>query len=60
MEKKFNQFEYNNQFNKEHYKRVTILVPQTNKEMLKWLEKNKPVSSYILDLIQEDMQKKKQ
>lgn len=59
MKKKFNQFEYNNQFNKEHYKRVTILVPQTNNEMLEWLEKNKPTSSYILGLIEKDMKKKK-
>lgn len=59
MKKKFNQFEYNNQFNKEHYKRVTILVPQTNSEMLEWLEKNKPTSSYILGLIEKDMKKKK-
>lgn len=58
MEKNFNQIEYNNQFNKEHYKRVTILVPKDKENMLDWLNDHKPVSSYILKLIEDDMNKK--
>lgn len=57
MENKFDSTKYRNQFDKENYKRVTILVPNVNTQMLNWLDKNKPVSSYILNLIDQDMKK---
>lgn len=59
MEKTFNQIDYANKFNKEHYKRVTILVPKDNENMLEWLNDHKPVSSYILKLIEDDINKNK-
>lgn len=57
MENKFDSTKYRNQFDKENYKRVTVLVPNVNTQMLNWLDKNKPVSSYILNLIDQDMKK---
>lgn len=55
----FDPYKYMNKYNKEHYKRVTILVPQSNTEMIEHLKKHKPVSSYVLQLIEQDMKKSK-
>ena len=54
----FNQQEYMNDYNKKHYKRVTVLIPYSEKEIIEYLKTQKPVSSYILNLIKEDMAKK--
>lgn len=54
----FDQTKYMNDYNKEHYKRVTVLVPQSEQEVIEFLKAKKPVSSYILNLIKQDMNKK--
>lgn len=35
MEEKFDQFKYQNEFNKQKYDRITILLPKGEKEELK-------------------------
>lgn len=51
----FDQTKYMNDYNKEHYKRVTVLVPQSECEVIEFLKTKNPVSSYILNLIKQDM-----
>lgn len=53
----FDQQKYINGYNKEHYKRVTVLVPKEEEDILSFLKGKKPVSTYILDLVREDMKK---
>lgn len=48
---------YCNDYKKATYKRITALIPRSNKEMIAHLEKQKSVSSYIYNLIQQDMEK---
>lgn len=52
----FDQTKYMNDYNKEHYKRVTVLVPQSEHDIIEFLKTKRPVSSYILNLIKEDME----
>lgn len=56
-EEAFDQFKYVNKYNKEHYKRVTVMVPQDDAELIEWLNIHKPYSGYILGLIEADMKK---
>lgn len=56
-ERGFNQQEYMNEYNKKHYKRVTVMIPYSEEEIIEYLKNKKPVSSYILNLIKEDMGK---
>ncbi len=58
--KKINKYNYDNKYKKEHYKRVTILVPQNDLELLDYIDSMKSKSSYILGLIKKDMLEKKQ
>lgn len=51
---------YNADFMKTHYKRVTVLVPLSETNIIEYLDNNKPVSSYILNLIKEDYKKSQQ
>lgn len=57
-ERGFNQQEYMNEYNKKHYKRVTVMIPYSEEEVIDYLKNKKPVSSYILNLIKEDIRKK--
>lgn len=49
--------QYLNTYTKGHYKRVTVLVPKEEENILAFLKTKKPVSAYILGLIREDMKK---
>lgn len=49
--------QYLNTYTKGHYKRVTVLIPKEKEEILAFLKTKKPVSTYILELIQNDMEK---
>lgn len=50
MDKKFNQYEYQNAYNKEKYDRVTILVPSGKKNILKQMasESGMSMNEFIL------------
>lgn len=48
---------YNADFMKKTYKRVTTLIPKSDVEVIEHLNKQKSVSSYILNLIKEDIKK---
>ena len=54
---KFDEVKYNNDFKKKHYKRVTILVPYNETDLLSYLNSKDSKSGYILDLIRNDMKK---
>lgn len=53
----FNQFRYQNNYNKDKYDRVTILLPKGKKEELKALAKDRgqSVNEYILALLREPL-----
>ena len=57
LNKTKNDNKYNNTYKKEHYKRVTILVPYNEIGLLSYLNSKKSKSGYILELIKEDMKK---
>lgn len=46
---------YDNKYKKEHYKRVTILVPYKEKAVLSYINSMSSKSGYILELIKKDM-----
>lgn len=50
---------YCNDFKKKNYKRVSTLIPRSDTEMIEFLEKKGSVSTYIRNLIREDMKKNK-
>lgn len=52
-----NDNKYNNTYKKDHYKRVTILVPYKEENLLSYLNSKSSKSGYILELIKEDMKK---
>ncbi len=52
----FDQYKYINNFSKENYRRVTILVPKSDTDMLEHLDNQPSKSAYILDLIKKDME----
>ena len=54
---KFDKTKYDNDFKKKHYKRVTILVPYNENDLLSYLNSKDSKSGYILDLIRKDMKK---
>ena len=56
-EKYFDFAKYNADFMKTHYKRVTALIPLSEMGVIEHLNKQKSASSYILQLIKEDMKK---
>ena len=51
--KKFDKFAYNNEYTKNHYDRIVVLVPKGRREILKQTAKSKGVTTnqYILDAI---------
>lgn len=55
----FDQLKYINQFQKDNYKRVTVLVPLSDQDILDHLNHQDSKSAYILNLIKEDMKKSK-
>lgn len=56
----FNQFKYQNDYNKEKYDRLTLVMPKGKKDKVKKRadELNKSVNGYINDVIDEDMERK--
>mgnify|MGYP000128459722 CR=1 FL=1 len=57
-EKKFNEIEYKNQYNKDNYDRLTLNLPRGFKAKMKKHMNKKGFanySSYIVDLIKKDM-----
>lgn len=56
-EKKFDAYKYVNDFKKEHYKRVSALIPRADKKTLDYLSKQESVSAYIYGLIQQDIKR---
>lgn len=55
----FNQIKYMNEYKKEHYKRIEIVVPQSDTEMIEWLNEHKPYSTYFIELAKKDMKNHK-
>ena len=53
----FNQIEYQNQYNKDKYDRITIMVPKGNKVVLQTYAKklNLSLNAYINKLLEEKM-----
>jgi len=54
----FDQIKYNNQYNKEHYARLSVQVPISERETLDnhWKNKGyKSFNSYVNELIKRDM-----
>lgn len=54
----FDQIKYNNQYNKEHYARLSVQVPISERETLDnhWKKKGyKSFNSYVNELIKRDM-----
>lgn len=62
MEKqKFNQINYINDFNKKHYKRFTLSIPLNQVKAIEQLENeknNKTMNKYVVNLINEDIERK--
>ena len=54
MAEKFNKNVYDNQFKRENYMRIVALIPKKDKDIIKFLESKKPISSYVYELIQKD------
>ena len=55
--KEFNQIEYINNYIKEKYDRINLVVPAGNKQVIKnrAAQKGKSVNQYINDLIDDDL-----
>lgn len=49
--------DYINNFNKEHYTIIRVVVPKADTEVLEKLNTVKSKSGYILELIKKDLQK---
>lgn len=54
----FNQVEYISKFNKNNYKMYQFRVKKIDKELIEYLDKKENRNSYILSLINEDINKK--
>ncbi len=62
MGEKFNAVKYKNEYNKEHYARLSILVPLEDKTTIEsyWKSKGyKSFNAYVNDLIRKDMNENK-
>ena len=57
MEKEFNQMEYINEYNKKTYKNYSFRIRKENKEIIEWLDKQKNITGYLVELIEKDMKK---
>lgn len=58
--KEFNQIEYINNYIKEKYDRINLVVPAGNKQVIKnrAAQKGKSVNQYINELIDDDLKNK--
>lgn len=58
-EKKFNQIAYQNNYKREKYDKIEVIVPKGEKEHIKQAAKaaGLSVSAYIYKVVQEDMEK---
>ena len=54
----FNQVEYISKFNKNNYKMYQFRVKKTDKELIEYLDKKENRNTYILSLINDDINKK--
>ena len=59
MEKNYNQIEYQNDYNKDHYKRYGLMVSIKEKDVIKKLDSVASKNRYIIDLIKKDILGKK-
>lgn len=59
MEKNYNQIEYQNDYNKDHYKRYGLMVSIKEKDVIKKLDSVASKNRYIIDLIKKDILDKK-
>lgn len=59
-QKGFDQFKYQNEYNKEKYDRLTLVMPKGKKDKVKQraVELNKSVNSYINDVLDKDINKR--
>ena len=59
MAEKFNQFKYQQQYNKEHYDRIEIVVPKGQRAIIRENAKAKgmSVSAYIGEAVKEKLER---
>lgn len=50
--------DYDQEYKRQHYKRIIALIPKSDEDVLKRIEENKPTSAYIYKLIKQDIEKK--
>lgn len=55
----FNQKEYINDFNKSTYKKVVLQIRKDNHVLIDWLDSKPNKTKYILELIENDIEKNK-
>lgn len=56
-EKKYKQLVYQNDYNKEHYKRYGLMVSIKEKDVISKLESVASKNKYIIDLIKKDIER---
>ena len=57
MEKKFNQIDYINKFQKERYRRYALMIPLNKVDIIKHLDAQTSKNAYIISLIEDDLKK---
>ena len=57
---KFNQIEYNNQFNRQCYRRYALMIPLDKTDIIKHLDSQPSRNAYLIKLIEEDFKKSEQ
>lgn len=57
-EKKYKQIEYQNDYNKDHYKRYGLMVSIKEEEVIKKLDSVYSKNRYIINLIKKDIEGK--
>jgi hypothetical protein len=57
MKESKERLKYKNDFAKEHYKRVQIVIKNEEKNVIKKLESVNSISEYIVDLIRADVRR---
>ena len=56
QKEKFDQVAYNNEYNRENYKRISVLLSKkTEAHIISFLETKRSMSTYIKNLILKDM-----
>lgn len=56
---KFNKVKYDADYKRKNYKRLSVLVPLKDAELLEYIESKKSVSSYLLELAKKDFESSK-